>query len=754
MFLVTGLFIYNASVEAEYRLLSSQPVDGAIRSDVLTHLFQTPLHFLANQGQMDEAVIYYARSEGATVYCTQEGLTFGFAGGSISVKFSAEGRVTPQARAELPGKANYLMGSDPASWQMGVPTFAEIVYLAVYPGVDLAYSGDQRRLKYTFNLQPGADPYQIQMIYEDVEGLSVDGATGELVIHTGWCEMRDAAPVAHQQIDGVRKEIDVSFHLVGEKRVGFAIGDYDADYALVIDPTFEIVYSTYLGGSDNDAGYGIALDDDGNTYVTGYTRSDDFPTENPYQGVQGGNGDAFVTKLNSDGSALLWSTYLGGSEGDFGSSIALDGEGNPYITGFTSSDDFPIQNAYQSNFGGMADAFVAKFSSSGALLWSTHLGGSGWDEGKGIVVDGEGSAYVTGFTASGDFPTQNAYQSNRNGANDAFVSKFSSDGDTLLYSTYLGGSENDAAYGIAIDNEGNTYTTGYTASDNFPTENAYQGSSGGSRDAFVTKLSGSGATLVYSTYLGGSEYDAAYGISVSGEGNAYVSGATRSPDFPTQNSYQSDYSGNGDAFVTQLSDGGDALIDSTYLGGSESDEGSCIAVDGQGNAYVAAYTQSDDFLTVSTSSDASQTRGPEDGDSVFMWFDDDDLYMAVLSGSGDDSPSGTGIGPSGWYFGGTGSTGSDDFFTTLNAYQPNPYGGADAFAALYEKTGLEVSSDQLEFGEVAVGNSLEKVVTIKNTGSEPLEISGPAMAGKGIDYLQSFIRRISIPVSVSVPVDC
>ncbi len=237
-----------------------QLVDEATKSNLLSAFGKAPLHFVANRGQFSEEVVYSAKSEGATVYCTEQGLVFCFAEGSISLKFNAVAtpnnviaseakqslRVKPQARGELTGKVNYFIGNDPASWQTDIPTFSEVVYRDVYPGIDLVYSGDQQRLKYTFYLQPNSDPNQILMTYDGIESLCVDDVTGELVIQTPWGEMRDAKPVAYQEIEGVRKEVGISFRLMGEKCVGFAFGDYAPNFALTLDPG----YSTYLGGSD------------------------------------------------------------------------------------------------------------------------------------------------------------------------------------------------------------------------------------------------------------------------------------------------------------------------------------------------------------------------------------------------------------------------------------------------------------------------------------------------------------------------
>ena len=372
-----------------------------------------------------------------------------------------------------------------------------------------------------------------------------------------------------------------------------------------------LVYSTYLGGTSDDCATGIAVDGSGNAYITGYTTSRDFPTQNPYQGSFAGGGywgygDVFITKLSASGSALVYSTYLGGTSDDCATGIAVDGTGNAYVTGGTVSGDFPTQNPYQGSFAGggsygYGDAFITKLSASGsALVYSTFVGGSSDDGAGGIAVDTSGNAYVTGYTKSKDFPTQNPYQGTFASLydGDAFIVKLSASGSALVYSTFLGGFDGDGGSGIAVDGSGNAYVAGWTRSGDFPTQNPYQGTKAGPTDVFIAKLSASGSALVYSTFVGGSSDDYVSGIAVDTSGNAYVTGTTKSSDFPSQNPYQGIYSGGYyDAFITKLSASGSALVYSTYLGGNDWDHGEGIAIDGSGNAYVTGYTTSSNFPT-------------------------------------------------------------------------------------------------------------------------------------------------------------
>jgi hypothetical protein len=370
-----------------------------------------------------------------------------------------------------------------------------------------------------------------------------------------------------------------------------------------------LVYSTYLGGSDSEYARGIAVDTSGNAFVTGITFSSDFPTTpGAFQTTLGsGDVDAFVTELNPTGSGLVYSTYLGGSFYDESDGIAVDTSGHAYVTGFTDSNDFPttpgaFQTTNHPNGIYSDDAFVTELNPTGSgLVYSTFLGGSVIDRGYGIVVDTSGNAYLTGLTYSSDFPTTaGAFQTTLSGGLDAFVTELNPTGSGLVYSTYLGGSFDTAGYGIALDTAGNAYVTGITGSQDFPTTaGAFQRTFGGIIDAFVTKLNPTGSGLIYSTYLGGSAYETENGIAVNTSGNAYVTGLTYSTNFPTTaGAFQTTFAGgDDDAFVTKLSPTGSHLLYSTYLGSSDEENGSGIAVDTSSNFYVVGTTDSSAFPT-------------------------------------------------------------------------------------------------------------------------------------------------------------
>jgi hypothetical protein len=591
---------------------------------------------------------------------------------------------------ELPGTSNYFIGNDPAKWRTNVPVYSKVKYEGIYSGIDLVYYGNQQQLEYDFIVAPGADPRRIAFDIHGAKRIRQD-ERGELIFKVGEEEIRWHKPVVYQERSGNRLEIAARYAITNKNQVRFEVAKYDAGRPLYIDP---LIYSTYLGGKNNDVGLGITVDSAGNAYITGYTESTDFPTMNPSQSANGGGWDAFVTKINAAGSALVYSTYLGGTNADKGCGIVVDSAGNAYVTGFTWSTNFPTKNPLQPTFGGgNYDAFVAKINSSGsALVYSTYLGGSGYDSGQGIAVDSAGNVYVTGGSTSTDFPTTPAaFQTVCNGGSgcnnygDTFVSKINPSGSALVYSTFLGGNDSDWGFGIALDISGNAYITGYTLSIDFPvTPGAFQTSFGGGGrlyDAFITEINPEGSALVYSTYLGGSNADGGFGIAVNSSGNAYVTGFTRSTDFPTTlGAFQTQFGGgggDGDAFVAKLNPAGSALVYSSYLGGSGAEDGYGITVDSAGNAYVTGVTGSTDFPTVSPlkktlksgDMDAFVTEVKPTGTGLF--------YSTYLGGRGDDSGQGIAVDSAGNVYV-TGDTIAQNF-PTKNPLQITSGGNSDAF---------------------------------------------------------------------------
>lgn len=562
----------------------------------------TPVYFTKNEGQWDERVLYRTSSGGATVWFCRDGITYQFIHrvtshgtdllgtsnltvGSVATPagntdtrdsietvvvraafVDANPHVDIVAEDQQEYRCNYFIGNDPTRWRADVPNFASLTYKGLYPGVDVKYEARDGILTSSLT---ALVPSQLDDVAFRWEGSVpvTDLGQGQFRMQTPWGQTVEPA----------------------------SRSDAFARTQSVLSPSsVSLVYSTALGGDGADAGYGITVDESGSAYVTGYTSSTDFPTAWPYQTDQGGT-DVFVTKLSPDGNSLVYSTYLGGGDYDEGTAIEVYDNGSVFVAGYTASSDFPTAGPYQVNQGGV-DVFVTQLSPAGdSLVYSTYLGGGDDDRGFGIAVDGSGSAYVAGWTTSTDFPTVAPYQTD-DVEYDVFVSKLSPAGNSLVYSTYLGGNNNDFCRDIAVDGSGSAYVTGVTGSTDFPISGAYQNYSGDA-DIFVTKLSPTGNSIAYSTYLGGDRDDLGEGIAVDGNGSAYVTGFTFSSDFPTAGPFQTNQP-TWDAFVTKLSPSGSGLEYSTYLGGGLEDRSFGIAVDGNGCAHVTGWIHSADFPTV------------------------------------------------------------------------------------------------------------------------------------------------------------
>jgi beta-propeller repeat-containing protein len=591
----------------------------------------------------------------------------------------------------LPGRSNYIIGKDSNRWNSNVASFAKVRYRSVYPGIDLIYYGNQRQIEYDFVVAPGADPNMIRVGFDGVDKIHIDAqgdlvlktANGEVrqrkpvayqEVDGSRREITSRYTLKGKHEVGFElDEYDRARPLVIDPVIAYSTylgGSSDeltgsialdaAGNAYVVGLTWSLdfptanplqpnpggnndegdvfvakinpegsafVYSTYLGGGSYDDGLGIAVDEDGNAYVTGRTGSADFPTKNPMQPELAGglfDEDLFVTKLSPDGSALVYSTYLGGGTGqDLGLDLAIDSERNVYVAGITASRDFPTVNPLQATPAGFVDVIAAKLNSDGsALIYSTYLGGSDHEQLYGIAVDGSGCLHLAGWTISNDFPTANPLQSTHAGGDlDAFVTKISADGSAFVYSTYLGGADQDRASGITVDAFGAAYVTGITFSTDFPTVIPLQPVLSGLNDAFVTKINRNGSALLYSTYLGGTGVEEGEGVAVDSRNNIYVTGWTRSDDFPTLDAVQPipdspDTPDNG--FAAKLKADGSSLIYSTYLGGNDYDQGDRIAVDARGNAYVFGFTGSDDLPT--TPGTAQKEYRGSSGDFFFDVF--------------------------------------------------------------------------------------------------------------------------------------
>ncbi|MEO6183768.1 MAG: SBBP repeat-containing protein, partial [Verrucomicrobiota bacterium] len=573
--------------------------------------------------------------------------------------------------------ANYFLGSDPKEWISNIGESARIQYDEVYPGIDLIYYGNQQQLEYDFIVNPGAAPKNIGLHFTGADEVNIT-SDGDLRLRLGEREILWHKPIAYQEINGARKSVTCDY-ILKKSEIGFQTGEYDASKPLIIDPTLVYstylggsladavrsiavdssgnvyvtgeteslnfptvagsyritnsglndvfvtkinaagtarIFSTYVGSKGDDYGTGIALDSTNNVYVTGGTTSNNFPVVNQYATFGGGEFDAFIFKLNSTGTTLLYSSYFGAGTYDYANAIAVDASGNAYIAGETDAETFfPAKNSFPGGTGSNGnylDAFIAKFNpaSSGAssLVYASVLGNDPDERATAIALDSSANAYLTGeiqtYSDPGialNFPLVSPFQSTfGGGSSDAFVAKVSAAGTTLMFSTYLGGTENDTGYGITVDSTG-VYIVGCTYSANFYNTNAQQTVKGGGVDSFncdvfVTKLTTNGSSLLYSTFLGGEDQDTAYGVAVDSSGYVYISGATLSEDFPNAGTDQTNFAGGpSDAFVAKLNPvvpGSAGIIFSTFFGGTGDDFSTCIALDTNRNIYIGGLTDS------------------------------------------------------------------------------------------------------------------------------------------------------------------
>ena len=600
---------------------------------------------MENRGQTDAAVRYYAQGNRYAFYMTPSEVLMSFVdressaketqsplGLALALRFvGSNPGVEPKGAELAPGVINDLRGDDPTQWHTQIPQFRDVVYTDLWPGIDLRLREQSGVLKYEFHVAPGASPADVQLAYGGAQSLAVD-PEGGLQISTALGVLQDSSPVSYQDIDGVRQPV-ASRYVLGNGtdtgRFSFDVGQYRSDHELVIDPG--VKFTTFLGGNSADNATGIEVDANGNTFIAGTTQSPDFPTTvGAFRrtGATNNFADAFVTKLNAAGTALVYSTFVGGTDMDFGNGLAVDSAGNAYVTGTTKSTTFPTTaNAFDRTLNtpgncprcgiDNTDGFVFKLNAAGsALVYSTYLGGGAdIDSPRGITVDASGSAYVVGETQSPDFPTTaGAFDRTLtgNGA-DMFVTKLNPAGSALTYSTLLGGTAVDNGSNIAVDSGGNAYAVGFSSSTDFPTTaGAFDRTPNGAFDSTLTKLNPAGSALVYSTFIGGSDFDSVAGLRVDGAGSAYLAGGTSSVDWPVTPGAFDTTNNNGDAFVTKFNPAGSALVYSTFIGGSDFDAVGGIVLDPAGNAWLTGNTSSVDFPVTAGAPDTTYNGGGSD----------------------------------------------------------------------------------------------------------------------------------------------
>ncbi|WP_051630038.1 DUF7948 domain-containing protein [Lacrimispora aerotolerans] len=688
-------------------------------NSLLTENIKLPHSFVKNNGQEDSRALFTTSFKGRRIFFSSDRITsvelepieehipepedfpvpFQESeeprnGVALELSFINPSKsLAPEGISQQSGYHHYLKGTDSSKWRSGVPHYKELLYPAVWEGVDLELSASSDGMKMNWKLDKPDRISFIRLHWAGADNLEID-EKGNLLVHHALGTLTDLSPIAYQEIDGERKPVDCVYRLYGSFDLGFELtGNFLENTPLIIDPI--LTYATYLGGSLRVDARGIAVDTGGCAYVTGSTTSIDFPvTPGAFQTTSGGGQDAFVTKFASDGGSLIYSTYLGGSNLDTGYAISLDTQECAYVTGLTRSVDFPTTpGAFQTTPAGI---FVTKLSVDGeSLIYSTYLGSTLSGSGFSIVVDFEGSAHVTGYTSDTNFPTTpGAFQTTKIGTLDgAFITRLSAGGESLIYSTYLEGSNQDYGYGIALDTQNHVLVTGVTNSPDFPiTAGAYQ-TTHTLTSAFVTKLALDGSALIYSTFLSGIANSAGRSISVDSSGNACVTGRVYSTGFPvTPGAFQITYGGgNADTFASKLSPGGESLLASTYLGGNNTDLNYGGTIDAQGRIYATGYTSSPNFpLTPEVIPSIL-----DGGSNIYISIFSTDLTKLLVSyclGSGVGHDMATG--PEGAVYA-TGDTSSTAFPATTGAYQTSLNGTVDAFVtktgfAYYRQASVEI----------------------------------------------------------------
>ena len=738
-----------------------------------------PLTFEENHGQSDPSVRFVSRGNGYVAFLTAGGAVLSLR--STSERSSAHPTAGASGRAPMQhstlelrllgaasksvvvgedpqaGKVNYFLGNDKTKWHTNIQTYGRVRYKNIYPGIDLIYYGNHHQLEYDFAASPRADLSKIQ--FEIKGGGKVElGPTGELVVRIGNDRLRFQKPNIYQESNGVRTPVAGSYVVKDSNHVSFEVPNVDRTKSVVIDPV--LVYSSYFGGSGDDEPTGIAVDGDGSVYVTGYTDAADFPVTN-FGSLAPGQDHVFVAKFDSTGSNLLYADYIGGNNSDYAAALALDSQNEVYVTGSTASSDFPTVNAYQPTYPGSFNGFLTKLSSDGStLLYSTYLGGNGSDTPTSLAVDGQSDVLVAGTTTSTNFPTANAYQAsvspNQGGmfGSYGFLTKVSPDGSALLYSTYLGGSSNvpdncggspcwtqpeNVVAGMVIDAAGNAYIGGTTNTYDFPvTQGAYSTTNSTQLNAnvgFVTKFTSAGS-LQYGTYfyepVGFTEIKA---IAVDGSDSAYVTGmAFSNGSLPITATSICDPTVYGAAcsygFVAKFDVTASNLLYSTFLGPNNLAVPAAIVLDASDDAYVLTSTSSSSFQTTNP---LQQYAG---GNDILLVEIDpvagSQIFSTYLGGSGDEYASSMSIDSLGNLYI-TGSTNSADFPTTQQAYQGQYGGDGDGFivkVATVVEPSISMTPGSLQFSAMQVGStSAPQQVVLRNTGYSALTITSISTQG-------------------------
>ncbi len=729
--------------------------------------------FIENKGQWDSEVRYLTSTEGLNAWITSNGVVydfFTFVDGVDGPQIEYDPNIDPailntsikghvvnmnflsNSKSEFSGIElkktynNYFIGNDPSKWASKVPLFTNISVSNVFEGIDAHYYYENTGLRYDIIVNPNANPDQIKMQFEGVDGISIN-EKGDLVFSTSIGDRSQCKLFAYQEINGEKKQIECSFKIEGKNVVSFNLGEYNQELPLIIDP---LIYATYLGGNNYDAVYNCNVDDEGYFYLAGGTMSPDFPvTPGAYKTTIGGSMECYIVKMDYSGSDLVFSTFLGASSYDMAYGIDFDSEGNIYTAGYVQSTDFPTTpGVFDTNNSGSMDAFITKFDPECTeLIYSTYFGGSGYDAANMCLVADDNTCYVGGFAGSSDLPTTSMggilQATYGGGTYDGFVVRINATATEILRCTYIGGTGNDTQQGLALDNEGYVYTCGWTDNGTFPvTTNALQPTFAGVKDGTLCKLTPDMSAFVYSTFIGGVDDDQMRYMVIDTNNYAYLVGSTKSSDYPvTEGAFQTIFGGfaSNDGIVTKVDSSGTSFVFSTYIGGPTAENTRFIALNSNNEIYTIGSTSWAEF-PVTPDAQQSTLAGSTDAFLIKLSSDGSNLLYSTFFGSS----VGDGGGPLGYDGEGnvlmTVHTNATDFPVTEGCFQNYFAGGTyDLIVAKFEidpdlpsplllappnRTIFITTEPLLEWRSVPVAVSYDlQVSTVSNFATSVLDLS-------------------------------
>lgn len=698
--------------------------------------------FIPNRGQFDPQVLYQAQIPGFDLYLLRDGMVLRILPQQTSLPTSAAahsvrlrwmetaGPSLIEPTHALPTRYHFLRGADPAGWHRAVPSFAELLYRELRPGLDVRFTLERDALRVSIEADHESNPSAISFIYEGADRIE-HAPDGVVRIVTA------AGTLIHDTRSGRITRADAAVHPTARR-----------------DDPGALRWSGFLGGSLAEYGYSIAVRPSGETVVAGIVQSPDFPaTLGAAYDTLAGSWDAFAAEIDSSGSTLNWATFLGGSQVDLAQAVVLASSGDLLLTGKTESADFPVTTgAYDTSYGGGSDAYLTRLSSDGSsVVWSGFLGGSAYEIAFGLVDDGNAGVIVGGYTTSPGYPTSpGAYDPTHNGGFDCFITKLDAAGAGLVWSTFFGGRDDDRIYDLARNVDGEIFLTAWTQSDDFPTtQGAYDRTYDGGGDAYVAKLSPGGDQLRWSTFLGGTGLDRAYGIAIASDGSPVVAGWTRSPLFPTTTgAFDTSYGGNGDGFVTKLDPAGAVLTWSGFIGGAFDDKCLDLILDSAGNAILTGATESADFPVTPDGFDTSYNGNG-------------DAFIALLHADGSALVQSGYLGGGFWDVGNaiavaeppfvvlTGETDSSDYPVTQGAFDESWNGQVDIFAtkiAILSTSGIVDGDPEGERAGAplsVVPNPFSGATTISMPlpSKLPIEAMIHDLNGRSVRSLKSAIAR-------------